>query len=699
METSNLEDMVPEPDVPAGHGIGRKGSKCALVRPSRRSSVITGTTTLPDLSRASLRGSGRGRRHCRSTNDRLGGRSLREITCKIRRRSCATMYLLACVAVIVLGLPSCGWSSDVKAAEGPKARPLSGKADSTGEKYRWLFGAQPETPGGESAHHPRLKAVDREIKNARRIYFSADSTEALNAYRKAITSLEALLDETPPGHPLLSEISRRLPVFEEMASKILGPVNMDPPKDAASSAFEILERRRAFRLSVVVKQCGPVRFHEPASGLLDEETRLLDEITRQVGPADNGPSDAGNQQRARLAKVRQALLKNSPSFATLRGQSPASLDFLRNELLAEDEVLVDFNLFQERMGKSRMVVGVISMQDAGFYQFEVNRSDIEKSIMLLQDRLREFTAGGKSTFMGHAWKEPCRRVYRLLLSRLTRLPLDKKKILVIPDGSLWYLPFTLLLDAEDRPLGTERVVSLIPSAGILKSLRSSGPPRESTQKADLLMFESVPRGGAAQSEKTPERDDKILQKATPAAVRIQKLFHNSEVWVGPAATVDRFRQAGSRKRDVTVLALPAKVTDEVQGAVQPCLFFSPAKRGPRRLLASELFETRLDSGLTILPGAWAEFKDKETPSAEGPLLLSVALFYSGTRFAMVNYAQVNWGEPEPFLDTALKKAAERGSVAEALAQYPKTMPAGVDSSFSGQPPAWAGWVFLGDPGR
>ncbi len=604
------------------------------------------------------------------------------------------LVYLGCAVAVVLGLLTCGRFTDLQAAEGPKARPLSEKADSTGEKYRWLFGEQPETSGVESTHHPRLKALDQEIKKARRAYFSADSGEALNAYREAIGSLESLLDETPPGHPLLSEINRRVQVFEEMASKILGPVKLAPGPDVAPAVFEILERRRAFRLWVVLKQCGPVRFHEAAAGLLDEETRLLDEITGQGGSAVGAaPSGVQSRVRTRLAKVREALLKNSPKFATLRGGPAVPLEVLRKEVLTQDEVMVDFNLFRDRM-----VVGVFSREEAGFYQFEVNRSDIDKGIMLLQSRLREFTAGEKSTFMGHAWKEPCRRVYRLLLSRLTRLPLDKRKILVIPDGSLWYLPFSLLLDAEDRPLGTERLVSLLPSAAILKSLRSSSPPRESARKPELLMFESVPRPGDRESEGTRGREDRIHPKATQSAVRIQKLFDNSEVWVGPAATVDRFRQAGARWRDVTLLALPVEVTDEVLGAMQPCFFFSPPKRGPRRLLVSELFQTRLDSGLTILPGAWVEFKDKETPSAEGPLLLSVALFYSGTRFAMVNYAQVDWGEPAPFLMTVLKKAAERASITEALAEYPKTMPAGVDSSFSGRPPDWAGWVFMGDPG-
>ena len=52
-----------------------------------------------------------------------------------------------------------------------------------------------------------------------------------------------------------------------------------------------------------------------------------------------------------------------------------------------------------------------------------------------------------------------------------------------------------------------------------------------------------------------------------------------------------------------MLALPLAVTDEIQGGMQPCMFFPPQRsKVPRRRLVSELFQVRLDSGLTVLPG-------------------------------------------------------------------------------------------------
>ena len=167
--------------------------------------------------------------------------------------------------------------------------------------------------------------------------------------------------------------------------------------------------------------------------------------------------------------------------------------------------------------------------------------------------------------------------------------MDKKKVLIIPDGSLWYLPFSLLLDAEDRPFGADKVPSLIPSAASLKFLRSvtgASPVRPASRSCSCS--KSVPQAAADGSEEEPSPQDRskpgaailkdqVCLKSTHAALKIQQLFDKFEIYTGPTATVDRFRQAGARKRDVTVLALPLAVTDEILGAVQPWMFFSPPR--------------------------------------------------------------------------------------------------------------------------
>ena len=224
---------------------------------------------------------------------------------------------------------------------------------------------QPDSAAAKVSHHTGLKALDREINRAQGVYLRRDGRSA-QGVRNAIESLEALLDETPPGDPLLSEINRRFPVFDEAAAKILGPVKHDPDPAAASAVFEILERRRAFRLRTVLKQCGPLHFYDQPAAILDEETKLLEQLTKQEeASASRTPTAQESRMRTRLAEVKKALHKSSARSPLLRGGNGLTLDAFRSEGPSKDEVVVDFNLFPDRM-----VVGVISKEDARYLQFD-----------------------------------------------------------------------------------------------------------------------------------------------------------------------------------------------------------------------------------------------------------------------------------------------------------------------------------------
>jgi len=107
----------------------------------------------------------------------------------------------------------------------------------------------------------------------------------------------------------------------------------------------------------------------------------------------------------------------------------------------------------------------------------------------------------------------------------------------------------------------------------------------------------------------------------------------------------------------------------------------------------------MSNGLTLLPISWFEIKDPENLNGEGPLLLNLALLYSGSKLTLINYSDPNWGAEQPFLSTILKKMAAKESPSQALADVPRELPAGMDSSFSGKPPSWSGWILLGDPGK
>jgi hypothetical protein len=597
---------------------------------------------------------------------------------------------------------------------------LAEKDRARGRRYQWLFGKPTREPVREPGGAAILQEFDRLIKQARKLYLGGDSEKAILKYRSAIDRFESLIDALPAAHPLLIKMEDRFGVYEELAVKIMGPLGSEPREVLASQVFYLMEKRRISRRNLTLKKAGVSAFYGVPRRLLDEEAGILARLTkiRQAAPSSANRRKQ-DQLKQRLGAVRSSLQRTSTRYALLRRGLPVSLGEVRRDLLKKHEMILDYNLF-----RGRMVVGVITPERAMYYQFSAQRPEISKGVFMLQDKLREFTISGKPSFMGHAWREPARRLYRTLLGNLPPFPQGGTTVFLIPDGSLWYLPISILLDAEDRPFGKDRLVSLIPSAEMLKFARSVGPnSKEMKKNPGLLLFESLPwiseedartafsgnrrHKGKRKREREASEGERIKRvilkspvypKPSEIVRKIRSFFSASDAWVGRAATSDRLLKDGNSFSDVSLLALPLAVTDAVKKERQPCLFFSPDGKGTRLFNIGRFFEVPLRSRLTILPTAWFDIRAGPSPLGEGPLLLATAMIYAGSHLCLMNYSNPGWGNDDPFLLEVLKKIGGGTAPERALTGYRRVMPAGLDSSFSGKPPAWAGWILIGDPG-
>jgi hypothetical protein len=595
-------------------------------------------------------------------------------------------------------------------------RLAAGGEDRT-KKYHWLFRQRaPEESAPEVENATVLEKLDREIKAARKLYLSGETENGILKYRSVVDLFESIVDDIPPGHPLLNEMEQRFSIFDELATKILGPVDLEPREDLAGQVFHLMEKRRICRRNLTLKKAGVLRFFDVPASLLKEESEILKkllEIKKDAPTSDIRQTEAA--LKAKLAEVRKSLQRSSPRYELLRRGTPPQLADVRRDLLGKNEMILDFNLFADRM-----VVGVITKEKGIYYQVPVTRAEIDKGVFQVQEKLREFTTGERSSFMGHAWKEPCRRIYRTLLGKLTELPSDKSTIFVIPDRSLWYLPLSAMLDAEDRPFGRDRLVSLIPSVDMLSFARSSVQKRlQTTYTGDLLLFESIPwireedmkENGSGESrgkKVSPKMGEEekiehlilsnpVYPKPSEIVISIQKMFKKFDVWVGPTATIDRLLEYKDKGEDVAVLAVPLAMTDAVGPDHQPSFFFAPDKRGRRKFKVRGLFMAQVPTKLMMLPISWFDTQNLDAASGEGPLLLSTALSYAGVRLCLLNYSDPNWGPDDPFVLGVLKKVAEKAPPGESLAGLARDIPAGLDASFSGKPPSWTGWILMGDP--
>ncbi len=578
-------------------------------------------------------------------------------------------------------------------------------------RYPWLF-RKDETSHRPSADANLFVQLEQHIKHARKLYLSGEVENALLKYRTALDHLQALINDAPPGDPLLWELDQHFSVFSELATRLLGPVENEPPADLAPNVFHLMERRRICLRSLIMKKAGPLRFFDVPDRLLEEEAHILRrimEIRREGARANSFKQQA--ELKERLGQVRKALKQSSERYARLRQEVPPSLARVRRELLQEDEVLIDLTLLHDRL-----VAGIITREQATYHQVPMDPGDIASAVFNLQDKLREATMGSKSTFMGHAWKEPCRRVYRSVFGRLPRIPDKKGTVLIIPDQALWYLPFSALLDMEDRPLGQEYLVSTIPSADMLAFVRSrKGSLSKAAPSLELLLFESVPwiseeelgrsREQRARHDAVSEGErielliltNPVYPRPSRATSQLQRTTENSAAWVGPTATTDRFLAYRKTGADTAVLAVPCAMTDRIEEDREPSLFFSPDKRGRRRFTLRNWCRYPVATNLAAFPVAWFDAGEHSEPRGEGPILFAMSTFYGLTPLSLINYSNPDWGADEPFLVSVCTSMAAGTAPGTALAAYPKKMPAGLDSSFSGKPPSWSGWILVGDP--
>ncbi len=593
-----------------------------------------------------------------------------------------------------------------------KSRPIPSVEDKS-KKYQWLFKGKVEERTAEPTPLPVFDTMDKEIKEARRLYLAGEIHPAIEKYNSVIKLLQSTIDDLPSSNPILVELESRFAVFDEFITKIIGPLNLDTKPESTSLIFDIMESRRHCRRNLIFKKAGIIPFYDVPANLLNEEFELQGKLFESIfEPHQKTNGDVQKNPRDSLLAVRESLLKSSKRYSAFIRPEKTSLSVFQKELSAK-EIVLDYTLLPDRI-----IVGIISAENAGYYQIPANRTEIDRSVLHLQEKLRDLSVGGEASFMGHAWKEPCRRIYRFLFSKVPVISPEKSVVHVIPDRSLWYLPFPALLDSEDKPFGRDRLVNLIGSIEMLRFGRKfSGSSLGSGSTGDMLVLESVPWIAEEDLKETSEHkkaahefhESEIIErliltnpvypKASEFVSALQKSIKKPSIFVGPAATSDRILEYKDQIGDVGLIALPLSMTDLVTPDRQPALYFSQDKKGARKADIKELAGVTLKTPVLIFPTAWMEMRDVESIAGEGPLLLQCVLIYSGTQSVLINYAEPNWGGEETFLSGILKRIMDKTGVLAAISGSPKEIPAVIDPALSGRPPSWVGWILMGDPSR
>jgi CHAT domain-containing protein len=264
-------------------------------------------------------------------------------------------------------------------------------------------------------------------------------------------------------------------------------------------ALEASEHSRARSLIELLKEANANIREGVSPELLQKERSLqqeLDHLEQQFTAIINRANPIPEKQ-TELDRKRQILLAQyediqaqiratSPRYAALTQPQPLTLAEIQQQILDENT-----NLLQYSLGKERSYLWVVTKTSLTSYELP-KADDIEEAARNFRDN-----------FTNHRYRNNLNRLAKTnnIISQMILSPvaaqLGKKRLLIVGDGVLNYLPFTALSLPDNSGkngnnfLIFDHEIVLLPSASTLAILRQNYNDRQSPNKDLAILADPV----------------------------------------------------------------------------------------------------------------------------------------------------------------------------------------------------------------
>ena len=244
------------------------------------------------------------------------------------------------------------------------------------------------------------------------------------------------------------------------------------------------------------------------------------------------------------------------------------------------------------------------------------------------------------------WKEGADALGQLLLDPVGGRLAKARRVVIVPDGPLWDLPFQALVRPDGGDCLIDRLaVSYAPSAAFLEQVRrANASPRKPNGGGRLLAMGNPSLGDAAQHKAaaTLMGDDLAPLPAAEDEVRaLGKMYGEDQrdIFLGAEAREDVFKREAPRC-DILHLATHGLLNDA--NPMYSCLLMAQTGLAPGEdglLEAREIMGLRLHARLAVL--AACETARGKAGAGEGQLGLSWALLVAGCPASVVSQWKVD----------------------------------------------------------
>ena len=230
-----------------------------------------------------------------------------------------------------------------------------------------------------------------------------------------------------------------LSVYEEALAVIRQLYDLRPDNALLETAFYMTERSKSLQLLAALREGEARKFSAVPDSVLQKEKRLMVDLAYYESQAYEA-GELQEQWRSKAFSVKQSydsllqdIARRYPEYHGLKYQAEVlSVAHLQRELLSKDEALLSYFY-----GDSSIFMLAVSQDSAQLHQIPLNQQ-LEQQVQ----KLRE-TLAFKRPLLD--FKEPAYQLYQKLMAPAS---LTAKKLLIVPDGILSYLPFEVLLTSE-----------------------------------------------------------------------------------------------------------------------------------------------------------------------------------------------------------------------------------------------------------
>jgi CHAT domain-containing protein/tetratricopeptide (TPR) repeat protein len=468
-------------------------------------------------------------------------------------------------------------------------------------------------------------------------------------------------------------------------------------------ALEISEQGRARGLLDLLGESRSNIREGIDPALMERERGLRGAIAARQLAADQRVVSRDGGVESLLAQYRDLqneIRARSPRYAALTQPQPATLHTIQHETLDDDTVLLEYAL-----GEERSYVWVVTPSSLDSYELPA-RAIIEASARrayeVLSARNGLDTAGA------------VRALGRIVLDPVVS-QLGHKRLVVVTEGALQYIPFGSLPDAAGHPLVAAHEMISLPSASTLHLLRREVAGRPAARQSIFVLGDPVfnrhdPRVTVAGVETTPPASAALDRSARESGVTgLDRLWFTRQEAEGIAALAP----AGEARTHLDFEASLDRVKETDLGAYRIVHFathgllnnrhpdlsglvFSlvDARGNPREgfLPAYEVYNLRLNADLVVLSACQTALGDDIR--GEGLVGLTRGFMYAGAARVVASL----WRVPDA-ATAALMRRFYRGILTDHLS--PAAALRAAQTSIRAErrwsaPYYWAGFTLQGE---